>query len=86
MGYPLIDIAQGFIIKGEINNTFWLKIILAMTYIMNIRLLCTLNSFSLHKKLYNTLLDLPHFQELAAMIFIFMYEEEKILKSENFVL
>lgn len=60
MGCNLIDITRTSIIKGGINNMFWLEVILAIIYIKNIRPISAFNSLSPNEKPDNNFPDFTH--------------------------
>lgn len=86
LGQILIDMARVLIIKKEIDDTFWSEVILAMTYIKNIRPITALKDLSLYQKLFNIPPDLTHLQVLGSTIYVLIHKEEQDLKSEKFVL
>ena len=85
LGRTLIEMARALIIKGGIDESFWPEVILAMTYIKNIRLTKAFQGLSPHQKLFKTLPNLAHLQVLGSTVYVLIYEEEGELKSEKFV-
>lgn len=64
---------------------FWPEVILAMTYIKNIRPTSALNGLSPHEKLHHTPPDPTHLRVLGSTIYVLIHEEERELKSEKFL-
>lgn len=85
LGRTLMDMARALIIEGEIDDTFWPEVILAMTYIKNIRPTTALKGLSPYQKLFNTPPDPTHLRVLGSTIYVLIHEEERDLKSEKFV-
>lgn len=77
--------ARTSIIEGEIDNSFWPKVILAMIYIKNIRLTKALQGLSPYQELFKTLLNLAHLQVLGSTVYVLIHKVEQELKSEKFV-
>ena len=86
VGRTLMDMARASIIEGGIDDIFWPEVILAMTYIKNIRPTTALNGLSPHQKLFNSPPDPTHLRVLGSTIYVLIHEEERELKSEKFVL
>lgn len=86
VGHTLMDMARASIIERGIDDMFWPKVILAMTYIKNIRPTSALNGLSPHEKLHNTPPDPTHLRVLGSTIYVLIHKEERDLKSEKFVL
>lgn len=59
-----MDMARASIIEEIISNIFWLDVILAITYIKNIKPITTFNTLSSYQKLENILLDHINLQVL----------------------
>ena len=85
LGRTLMEMARASIIEGGIDDSFWPEVILAMTYIKNIRLTKALQGLSPHQELFKTLPNLAHLQILGSTVYVLIHEEERELKSEKFV-
>lgn len=74
------------ILKGNIKDELWPKLVLIMTYIKNSRLIKALaNDLNLHKAHFYEKPDLSHVQILGSVVYILLYEEERIIKSVKWV-
>lgn len=80
-----MEMAQESIIERGIDDSFWLKVILAMTYVKNLRPTKALQSLNPYQELFKTLPNLAHLQVLGSTIYILIHEEEREFKSEKFV-
>ena len=85
LGRTLIEMARASIIEGGIDDSFWPKVILAMTYIKNIRPTKALQGLSPHQELFKTLPNLAHLRVLGSTVYVLIHKEERELKSEKFV-
>ena len=81
----LMEMAQASIIEGGIDDSFWPKVILAMTYIKNIRPTKALQGLTPHQELFKTLPNLAHLRVLGSTVYVLIHKEEWELKSEKFV-
>lgn len=77
--------ARAFIIEGGIDDSFWPKIILAMTYVKNLRPTKALQGLSPYQELFKTLPNLAHLRVLGSIVYVLIHEEEREFKSEKFV-
>lgn len=73
-------------IKENINKCFQPKIIVAILYIKNLKLISTVQGFSPYKSFYTKLLELNLLLILRSTIYIYIYKDEQELKSEKFIL
>ena len=81
-----MEMARVFIIEGEIDDFFWPKVILVMTYVKNLRPMKALQNLRLYHKLSKTLPNLAYLRVLGLTVYVLIHEEECEFKSEKFVL
>lgn len=81
-----MDMTWAMMVKGNIEDYFWSEIILAITYIKNLRFTNMLQDLSSHKSLHNKPAELSHLRILGFTVYILIHEEKQELKSEKFVL
>lgn len=83
----IIEMIKALILEGRIDDTFWLEIILAMTYIKNLQPIRALEGSITPVKMQDKDLlnkDLPnlhHFRILRSSVYVFLHKKERILKS-----
>ena len=72
------------ILEGNLNDDLWPEVILAMTYIKNLRPSKVLeNNNTPFNALYQENPDISHLQIFRPTVYIFLYEKEQELKSEK---
>lgn len=81
-----MEMARASIIEGRIDDFFWPEVILAITYIKNLRPTKVLQGLSPYQELFKTLLNLAYLRVLGSTVYILIHEEECKFKSEKFVL
>lgn len=71
------------ILKGNINDNLWPKIILAITYVKNFRLTKALEGGKPYQALNKKKPDLSYLQILVSTVYVLIHKEEYTLKSEK---
>lgn len=77
-----MDMVRATILEGGIDNTLWPKIVLAITYIKNLRPTQALEGNISPIEMRNQ--ALPDFQHLCILgfnVYVFLHKEEQSLKS-----
>lgn len=74
---------RAIIFKGNIDNNLWPKLILAIMYINNNWPMRVVQNLSPHKIYIHKLLNIFHLQILSSTVYVFLYQEEQMLKSEK---
>lgn len=78
LGCTLMEIARVSIIEGGIDDSFWPKMILAITCIKNIRPTKAVQRLSPHQEIFKTLPNLAHLQVLGSTVY-FLVQTEKFV-------
>ena len=81
----LIEMARASIIEGGIDDSIWPEVILAMTYVKNLRPEKALQGLSPHQELFKTLPKLAHLRVLGSTVYVLIHEEEREFRSEKIV-
>ena len=79
----MIDMTRATILERSINNDFYLKLVLTITYIKNsypTKVLQKLNSYEALTQDYS---NIAHLQILVSTVYAFQHEEKRVLKSEK---
>ena len=84
MGRTVMHMTRAIILEGNINDELWPELVLAMTYIKNIRPTRALaNNISPHKAYFYKQLDLSHLQILGSTVYVLLHKEERSIKLEK---
>ena len=83
MGKTIMNMTKAMIFEGNINNDFWLELVLAMTYIKNSGPSKALQNLSPYKALTQNYLKISHLQILSSTVYVFLHIVEWLLKSEK---
>lgn len=81
-----MDIMCATIFDENIDNNFWLEVILVITQVKNVRLIKVLKKKSLYKTFFIRSLNMTHLYILESMVNVFIYEEKRDLISKNLML
>lgn len=84
VGRTIMDMARATILDGNIDDDLWPEIILAMTYVKNVRPTSSLEDKNPHEVHFNKAPELSHLRVLGSTVYVFIHEEERNLKSEKF--
>ena len=71
-----MDMTRATILEGNIDDELWPELVLAMTYVKNSRPTKALQNLSPHEAL-------THLRILGSIVYVFLHEEERSLKSEK---
>lgn len=81
IGQTIMKMVMATILEGKIEDTFWPEVILAIIHVKNLQPILVLeDSISLIKKQHDILPKLHHLRVLGLTVYVFLYEEERILK------
>lgn len=76
----IMEMVRATILKKEIEDTFWPKVLLAITYVKNPQPIRALeDSINPIEKQDDILSSLQHLRVLGSTVYVFFYEEERIL-------
>ena len=79
-----MDMARATILERNLNDDLWPEVILAMTYIKNLRPSKALeNNNTPFNAQYQENPDIHHLRILGSIVYVFLHEEERGLKSEK---
>ena len=82
-GRTIMDMTRATILEGNIDNDLWPELVLAMTYVKNNRFTKAVQNLSPHEAYTHKLPDLSHLPVLGSTIYVFLYKEERTLKSKK---
>lgn len=80
----IMDMARVTIIEKDLDDIFWPKIVLTMTYTKNVRPTTALKGGKPYKKQFNCLFDVCHLWILGSTVYLLIHEEEQDFQSEKF--
>ncbi len=81
-GRTIMEMVRATILEGRMEDTLWPEVVLAMTHVKNLRPTRALEEFiSPIKKQDNLLPSLQHLRVLGSTVYVFLYKEERTLKS-----
>ena len=83
MGRTIMDMTRATILEGSLDDELWPEIVLAMTYVKNVRPTKALggeNPYNAQQKIHP---DIQHFRVLGSTVYVLLREEERALKSEK---
>ena len=84
VGRTIMDMARATILERNLNDDLWPEVILAMTYIKNLRPSKALeNDNTPFNAQYQENPDIRHLRILRFTVYVFLHEEERELKSEK---
>lgn len=87
VGRTIMDMARATILEGNIQDDLWPEIILAMTYVKNIRPTKALEGNNTpHYAQHQENLDISNLRVLGSTVYVFLHEEERELKAEKWKL
>ncbi len=72
------------ILEGNIDDDLWPEIIFAMTQVKNVRPTNVLEGGNPHQALHNSPPSINHLRVLGSMVYVFIHEKKRNLKSEKF--
>ena len=84
VGQTIMDMVCTTILYVNIDDDLWPKIILAIIYIKNIKLISLLKDRNLYNIYFNKVPTLSYLQVLGFIVYVFIYKEKQNLKSEKF--
>ena len=73
------------ILKDNIDNNIWLKLLLAMIYIKNSCPTKAFENLSAHQAHFHKQLNLKHLWIIGSMVYVLLYKEKRLIKSEMWV-
>ena len=81
-----MDMTRTTILEDNIDDHLWPKLVLAMTYVKNSPpTKALLQNLSPYKALTRDRLEISHLRILGSTVYVFLHEEERTLKLENWV-
>ena len=83
MGRTIMDMTRATILEGNIDDDLWPELVLAMTYVKNSRPTKALQNLSPYEALTQDHPDISHLRVLGSTVYVFLHEEERLLKSEK---
>lgn len=83
VGRTIMDMTRATILEGNINDELWPEIILAMTYVKNVRPTKALQGSNPYQAQHQKSPDISHLRILCSTVYVFIHEEERNLKSEK---
>lgn len=83
VGRTIMDMTRATILEGNINDELWPEIVLAMTYVKNVRPTKALQESNLYQAQHQKSPDISHLRVLGSTVYVFIHEEEPNLKSEK---
>lgn len=84
VGRTIMDMARATILEGNLSDDLWPEVILAMTYIKNLRPTKALeNNNTPYNAQYKEDPDISHLRILGSTVYVFLHKEERELKSEK---
>ncbi len=78
-----MDMTRVTILKSNIDDDLWPELVLAMTYVKNNRPTRALQDLSPYESYTHEPPDLAHLHILGSTVYVFLHEEEQMLKSEK---
>lgn len=78
-----MDMTMTIILEDNIDNNLWPKFLLAITYVKNNWPIRAFQDLSPYESYIHKPSDLAHLQILGSMVYVFLYKEERTLKSEK---
>ena len=78
-----MDMTRATILEGSLDDELWPEIVLAMTYVKNVRPTKALggdNPYHAQQKIHP---DIQHLRVLGSTVYVLLHEEERALKSEK---
>lgn len=81
-GRTIIEMVRATILEGDMDDTLWPEVVLAMTHVKNLRPTRALEgAISPLEKQENTQPSFQHLRVLGSTVYVFLQEEERTLKS-----
>ena len=78
-----MDMTRATILEGSLDDELWPEVVLAMTYVKNVRPTKALGGDSPYHALQAIQPDIQHLRVLGSTVYVFLHEEERDLKSEK---
>ncbi len=79
----IMDVTRATILEGNIDDDLWPELVLAITYVKNNRPTKALQDLSPYESYTHEPPELAHLQILGSTVYVFLYKEERTLKSEK---
>lgn len=84
VGRNIMDMTRATILEGNLNDELWPEIILAMTYVKNVRPTRALQGNNPYQVQHQKNPDISHLWILGSTVYVFfIHEKERTLKSEK---
>ncbi len=83
MGKTIMDMTKVTILEGNPDDELWPEIVLAMTYVKNLRPTKALNGDNSYHTQQKSQSDIQHLQILGSIVYVLLHREEQTLKSEK---
>lgn len=83
MGRTIIDMTWATILERNLDDDLWPEVILAMTYVKNVRPTKALNGKNPYYAPNNDNPNIEHLQILGSTVYVFLHEEKRALKSKK---
>lgn len=83
MGRTIMDMTRVTILEGNLDDELWPEIVLAMTYVKNVRPTKALGGDNPYHALQAVQSNIQHLRVLGSIVYVLLHEEERDLKSEK---